>query len=312
MKPEQRVSFVDTQALFGAVLALLQKEGYKAVDMHVHTRFSLDGLTKIEDVVKKCRENNFGVAFTDHNHIAAYEHAVKMDKNLFLIPGVEVTCHNGVHILLYFRDYATLKQFDREVLAPSMIRHPWFIHLDHYQLVERAKKYECVISAAHPFGPGFIGIRKFPMKEGFVGRIDAIEAINSCLMHKMNNKAIAWADRIGKPITGGSDAHCIAEVGNCITLCKADSVSGFLDQVRKGRAIVWGKEESVSSDVIHAAEKFVREEHKGSLTEHIKRYEERVSLEAKYLAERIREGSFFHHFRFHHVHGKKEKILDKR
>jgi len=75
------------------------------VDFHVHTTYS-DGIYSVEEVLQLASNKNLKIlAFTDHDNIDAYEHALKIKTNIQLICGVELSTiyeNKPVHILGYF------------------------------------------------------------------------------------------------------------------------------------------------------------------------------------------------------------------
>jgi predicted metal-dependent phosphoesterase TrpH len=301
--------FKDVKYIQGPILALLKKEGYQAVDMHYHGRFSVDGLATVPQILEKCRQGSFGVAFTDHNHIeGAFAARESSYKDVFVIPGMEITCHNGAHILLHFYSLPELRDFYQREMKKMVKDNPWFVNLDHNEVVKVASKYNCLISAPHPFGPGLIGIKRFDTPSSVLKKIQAVEAINGCCVGEMNTKAIAWAKKIGKPFIGGSDGHCLAELGNVLTICKAQTVEEFLNQVKKGHTLIVGKEEKLLEDAFHALGKFVREEEKAPQKQVKEMWLDRGLLEWDYLKERIEKGIFSHHYRSHHEDVSKKEL----
>jgi predicted metal-dependent phosphoesterase TrpH len=303
--------FKDVDVLKGPILAMLKKEGYQAVDMHYHTRFSVDGMATIEQVINKCKKDSIGVAVTDHNHIKGAFKAKKLaGKDVFTIPGMELTCHNGVHILLHFYSTKDLKEFYEKELKQKLKISPWFIPMSHEEVVEAASKYKCLITAPHPFGPGFIGIKKFHTNQKIINKLHAIEAINGCCIGDMNTKAIAWGKKIKKPFTGGSDGHCLAELGTSLTICKAKTVKEFLDQVKKGNSIIIGKEEKLLEDAVHAVGKFIHEEKMVPHKQMEQMWKDRGLLEWNYFKKKISDSHFFHHFMSHHSDLSKKKLKE--
>lgn len=71
------------------------------IDMHIHTNLS-DGDLKIEEIIKKAKENNcFKIAITDHEIIKDYK-KISMNNNIDIINGCEFnTSEKGMHILGY-------------------------------------------------------------------------------------------------------------------------------------------------------------------------------------------------------------------
>ena len=60
-------------------------------DLHVHTLYSKDGKTTMEELVEYALKNGIGcVAVTDHNSFEAYEH-LKDNGKVIIIPAEEVS-----------------------------------------------------------------------------------------------------------------------------------------------------------------------------------------------------------------------------
>src|SRR3989339_181513 len=107
--------FFQKPIIKGPILQLLSKVKFLGVDMHFHTEYSMDGVSKIEAVLEKCRKDGIGVAITDHNEIKGAIRAVKESKGQFIIPGIEMTCHVGNHLIVYFENIKQLQLFyDKE------------------------------------------------------------------------------------------------------------------------------------------------------------------------------------------------------
>ncbi len=117
----------------------------------------------------------------------------------------------------------------------------------------------------------------------------------------MNTRATRWAERISKSMTGGSDGHCLAELGSAVTICKADSVEEFLNTIKKKKSIAVGYEENLIDDAVHAVHKFLNEETKISSHTLEKMWKDRGLLEWDYLKHKIETTSLFHHFHAHHT-----------
>ncbi len=302
--------FKDVNVLKGPLLTLLKKDGYQAVDMHYHSRYSVDGLAAIGQVISKCRKDAFGVALTDHNQINGAILAKKIAFDVFTIPGIEVTCHNGSHVLLHFYSIAELQEFFQKEMRNRLLANPWFINLDHEEVIDTASRYNCLITAPHPFGPGFIGIRRFNNSPSLIKKIHAIEAINGCCIGDMNTKAISWGKSLRKGFTGGSDGHCLAELGNVLTICKAGSVEEFLNKIKKKQSLVVGKEERMIEDAVNAVSKFVREEEKAPPKQLEEMWRDRGLLEWDYFKKKILEEPFLHHFHVHHQKSNEERLSE--
>ena len=79
---------------------------YTVVDLHFHSHYS-DGSNSIHEIATYAETLNIGVSITDHNNIRG---ALEIDtyKDIFSIPGIEVTSCEGTHILIYFYDLIIL------------------------------------------------------------------------------------------------------------------------------------------------------------------------------------------------------------
>ena len=59
-------------------------------DLHVHTMFSVDGTTTMEQLIKTAKERDIGcIAVTDHNEFKAFE-LLKDNKDVIIqdLPGI--------------------------------------------------------------------------------------------------------------------------------------------------------------------------------------------------------------------------------
>ena len=306
----ENVFLKNTEALKGPVLALLKKENYQAVDMHYHSRFSVDGLSSISQIIKKCRQDAIGTSFTDHNHIGGTIQALPLaKKDVFIIPGIELTCRNGVHILLHFSNVKEYKEFYEKEMRKRITINPWFLDIDHNEAVDIASDWNCLITAPHPFGPGFCGIKKMKVEQSTLKKIQALEVLNGCCKGDMNPRAIAWAKETNKGITGGSDGHCLKEHGTVLTLCKAETREEFLEKIKKRESIVLGKEERLLEDGVNAINKFIREEEKAPTKQLEGMWRDRGLLEWNYFKKKMLGKHFFSHFHAHHQEPEEHKLL---
>ena len=78
-------------------------ENYTVVDLHFHSNYS-DGYNSIPAIVEKALELGIGIALTDHNEIRG---AVELSahRDVFSIPGIEITSKEGTHAPLYELDF---------------------------------------------------------------------------------------------------------------------------------------------------------------------------------------------------------------
>lgn len=222
------------------------RKGWTAVDMHFHSRYS-DGINKIDTIVNKAARLGIGVAVTDHNEINGCVAAFRKKKCL-VVPGIEVTCKEGMHMLFYFYSIEGLMDFFYDEVEPYLSKQRGsFLSRGIKDILKGSKKYKCVVSAAHPYALTWQGISKDVHKK-IVNKklwesIDAVEVMNGANIKKRNLLAVELAKNLDKPITGGSDGHTLGELGNIVTYVKEEmGLSEFLDSIINKTNFVLGKE----------------------------------------------------------------------
>lgn len=234
---------------------LLKKVGLQGVDMHFHTQYSMDGVSRVEDCLKRGDKLNIGMAITDHNEIKGAEKAWKGRGGRFIIPGVEITTMPGTHTLFYFERMGDLREFYNKEVKGLKKANPFFLPIKLEEFLEKATKYNPVICAAHPFGPGMIGIKKLKISQQMLKMIDLVEGLNGCNTRKMNEKSLHWAELMGKGVTAGSDGHTTAELGNDICFAFGENFNEFMKSIKSRKNILLGKEKNKFIDLIQEIEK---------------------------------------------------------
>ena len=218
---------------------------YQYVDMHIHTEYSSDCFMSVKEIIKYAKKLNIGVAITDHNEIEgairAYEYAKNL--NVLLIPGIEVHCAEGTHIIFYFYDILELRRFYREIIVCNKTQDPFErIRLSFFEVLEKKNHYKCLISIPHPYVKAFVGLRAIKNKKDFWRDVDLIEILNSCVRRKANLRALKQAESKNLAIVGGSDAHFMFEIGSSLTKAKGFNTSNFLLELQNKRSAVVGQE----------------------------------------------------------------------
>ena len=262
-----KVNMQSNRVLFGPPdYSSLSEMGYMFADMHFHTNCS-DSFTDVMDAVALARMRGTGVAITDHNLITS---AVKVadKKDVFVIPGIEVSTSDGPHILMYFYETRDMSAFWRKYIRPNLQRCPWLalkdMSTEKLLYTIEQEDIHCVVSAAHPLG--YFGtnkgveicIEKGYLSEDIVKMLDAYEVICSGMTHSSNLRALAAAEQYGLSYTGGTDGHMLEEVGNVITAVQASNREEFLDGIKGGYSLVIGQEKSVIKKAKMGSESFIR------------------------------------------------------
>ncbi len=244
----------------------LSEMGYLFADMHFHTNCS-DSFTDANDAVALARMRGTGVAITDHNLIASAMRVADR-KDVFVVPGIEVSTSDGPHILIYFYEAKDLSLFWRKHIRDKIQSCPWLALRDMpteklLSIIEQ-EDLQCLVSAAHPMG--YFGtnkgvevcIEKGYLGEDVVGMLDAYEVICSGMTHSSNLRSLAAAERYGLSYTGGTDGHMLEEVGNVVTAVRAYTREDFLDGIKAGRSLVIGQEKTAFKKAKMGSESFIR------------------------------------------------------
>lgn len=224
----------------------LRDMGFRAVDMHVHTRHS-DTFTRVKSILRKASKLGIGVAITDHNEINGVLEAFSTDSDVLVIPGIEVSTAEGPHVLAYFKQLKDLVHFYENYVQPVKGRDPHTaINLTIYEMARLCSTYDCLVSIAHPFAIADVGFTT-NVKKGFiegkvVKQVHALEVINGACTKNMNVKSVHYAEKKKKSITGGSDSHSLFEMGKVVTYARADNPADFIEAIKANRNLVAGKE----------------------------------------------------------------------
>ena len=196
------------------------------IDFHVHSFFSMDGVSSPENLIAAARAAGLnGFAVTDHNTCDAVDYMIehglmradgKPVKDFLVIPGIEVTTADGHLLCLGCRLPSSLKG------KPAL------------EVCRMAHDAGGICVAPHPYDLFRAGIRESVLD---TLPLDGLEVFNAATtMKRHNRKAYHYAERRGLPMTAGSDAHHAAAVGVACTIVETDnfSVRGVLQALREG------------------------------------------------------------------------------
>ncbi|MFZ5353116.1 MAG: PHP domain-containing protein [Bacillota bacterium] len=205
-------------------------------DMHIHSIYSPDSDSSIENIYEEAKAKGLdGIAITDHNSFAGSKAAMEKGfKDFIIIPGAEYSTEMG-HLLVYFL---------REGLEEKGLTRDKLGRFKSSDIIEAAHKQDAIVFIAHPFSRG-----QLP-DTSILKQVDGIEAYNSRAAKWINTRcnldAMDHALRFKKPISAGSDAHCICEIGNAFI--DIDVNSSNLDDIKSAliseRCTIYGKTSS--------------------------------------------------------------------
>ncbi len=172
------------------------------IDLHCHTEASWDCITPIEQIPAQCQKRGIHVqAITDHNEIWGAKKLKELvdnspEYNLKVIIGEEITTSEGEIIGLFLQDKI------EKGLTPE-------------ETVRQIKAQNGLVLLPHGFDP----LKRYRLQPDARARIadqlDIIEAFNARVSRPRYNEAAAiWAGENKRPISAGSDAHRLVDIGD--------------------------------------------------------------------------------------------------
>jgi predicted metal-dependent phosphoesterase TrpH len=193
------------------------------VDMHCHTRLSADSLNHPRKLVETAAARGIGaLCVTDHNALAnALALSRLPDLPIKVIPSEEVKTSEG-EIIGYF-----LTELVPKGLSPE-------------ETVKRIKGQGGLVCVPHPFDSMRSASRlRTPALERLVaaGLVDILEVFNArAARSEDNDRALAFAREYGLPMSAGSDAHTLVEVGRAyVEMGTFETPEEFLASIRAGK-----------------------------------------------------------------------------
>jgi predicted metal-dependent phosphoesterase TrpH len=188
-------------------------------DLHVHSNFSRDGESRVEDILRRAEQVGLdAIAITDHDTVEGSLYAQRIRSPVLVIPGIEVSTRQG-HIIVLGID------------TPLPPRR------DVMETIAEARARGGLVILPHPYHMWRHGVAR--KMKGSIRAVDAVEAFNSrYIVGTANRKAALMARRYQKPCVGGSDAHHARFVGFGVTYIEAEpTVASILSAIRDGQTI---------------------------------------------------------------------------
>jgi len=188
------------------------------VDLHLHTRFSLDASISPKYVADALNAHPIikGVAITDHNTLEGYLHVRRFAAaypDVVIVPGVEVGTMLG------------------DVIVLGVVEKPaYWSSLE--SVVDFARDRNGIIIVPHPFRGGGIGDNAKKIPNG----LGAVEVLNPDSTPQENKMAETLSKTMNLPGVAGSDAHHVHQMWKAYTqVDAAPSVDSILEAIREGR-----------------------------------------------------------------------------
>ncbi len=185
--------------------------------MHLHSQYSPDSSVPVREILKMAARRDLqGVAITDHNRTEGSDEARRLarETGLLSVRGMELSAREG-HILVYG------------------LQDPVPPRLPAVEALERIREQGGLAVAAHPYrfwsGLGEAVVRR--------SLFDAVEGLNARTTRADNQRAERLAQDLGLPMTAGSDAHRLSDIGRGLLVLPDDyeSEGDLLAAIREGR-----------------------------------------------------------------------------
>jgi len=184
------------------------------IDLHCHSISSRDSILTLGMIKSRALELGLdGVAITDHDRLANREVLKKHSGAILLVPGIEISSAGG-HLLAFGLDEAPGKSLP---LADT---------------VDLIKAEGGIPVLSHPFRVG-----DGAGEDDIEGLQDVMfEGMNGRSWDRYNHRSSELGKKLGRNMTGGSDAHEPSGVGRAWTLFPGDvqDIGDVLEALHKG------------------------------------------------------------------------------
>ena len=194
------------------------------MDSHIHSKYSPDSSSKIDDILKKAKDEKIDViAISDHNTIDGISEVIKKTKNtdILAIPSIEISSSDG-HII----------GFGCEENIPQ--------DLTPEETIDKIHDLGGLAIIPHPYcfyRHGLLHKRDYKDL-----KFDAIETKNArFIVGYCNGKAKNISKKENIPSLGASDAHYWKFVGDCYSLVDSQKdIDSILKAILKNKVEAHG------------------------------------------------------------------------
>lgn len=192
------------------------------VDCHLHTMYSGDAVTTLDELGAQIEETGLDVVcVTDHHAVRGAREAIERDVGCRVVVGEEVRTAAGEVIGLFLsRRVAHGLPVDEALAA--------------------IREQGGVVYVPHPFDPVRHCLAEAVLRDLCSdGSVDAVEVFNAKVgLDHLNERAAALAAELDVPGGAGSDAHDPAAIGAAyLEMPDFDGPADFVEQLRDARVV---------------------------------------------------------------------------
>lgn len=189
-------------------------------DLHVHTEYSNDSATTLDQVIEQCLHSGINcVAIADHGTIKG---AIKLKSMapFSVIIAEEIMTPYGEVMGLFLEEE-----------VPS--------HLSLVETIKRIKGQGGLLCIPHPFDRVRLSAFKAKGLKKIMPSVDIIEVYNARSLTPGNEvRAGQLADRYGTLKSAGSDAHTPSEIGHAyVKMQEFETKYEFIESLRHGQIV---------------------------------------------------------------------------
>ncbi len=203
-------------------LARARRPGTVRVDCHLHTMYSGDAVTTLDELAARVEATGLDVVcVTDHHAVRGALEAVERDIGCRVVVGEEVRTGAGEVIGLFLSERVPYG------LSPG-------------EAVARIRAQQGVVYVPHPFDPVRHCLEEDVLRDLCArGDVDAVEVFNAKVsLDHLNTRAAELAAEFDLPGGAGSDAHDPDAVGAAfVEMPDFDGPAAFLAALREGEVV---------------------------------------------------------------------------
>ena len=189
------------------------------IDLHLHSRYSHDGQSTLEELVERCAECGLDrIALTDHNTVEGALALAEVAPDLAIV-GEEAKTREGEVIGLFITR-----------------RLPPYLRAE--DVMDMIHEMGGLTYVPHPLDRHRSNFTTERMLE-LADRIDIVETYNAWCEPAENQAAARLAVELGKVAATGSDAHAASELGRSwMEIDAYTTPQDFLEKLRHARHVV--------------------------------------------------------------------------